>query len=269
MHEIGSLVLSALFLRGSPYGEALSWAGWHKPMRILERHPGSFEKYIAELRREGMWQEAARLDRPGLCSWAERIVASKRVLTAIDDRYPQRWLKVLGGKAPPAIWVGGDFPQGEFVGIAGSRHPTTASLRLAREFAAHVATTGKGLVSGGAQGVDRTAARAAFRASAPVVELLPHGISLAPAASKRGCVLSCAAPTEPFSTLAAMERNTLLYAFSEKTLAIQPKFKEGGTWHGAASALRRRLCTVLVNEDGTEATQALIALGALPWRGGE
>jgi predicted Rossmann fold nucleotide-binding protein DprA/Smf involved in DNA uptake len=61
-----------------------------------------------------------------------------------------------------------------------------------------------------------------------------------------------------------MERNTLLYAFSEITVLAHARFKEGGSWHGAVNALRRRLTHLLVPNDGQLAHRALIALGAHP-----
>jgi predicted Rossmann fold nucleotide-binding protein DprA/Smf involved in DNA uptake len=62
-----------------------------------------------------------------------------------------------------------------------------------------------------------------------------------------------------------MERNTVLFAMSHAAVVCHAKFKEGGAWHAAVNALRRRLCPVFVWEDPDDtACRALIALGAMP-----
>lgn len=61
-----------------------------------------------------------------------------------------------------------------------------------------------------------------------------------------------------------MERNSLIYLAGEYAVAIGARFGEGGTWHGAVTALRKRLTEVRVPQDGSRASQALINLGAVP-----
>ena len=68
----------------------------------------------------------------------------------------------------------------------------------------------------------------------------------------------------PFTAPAALHRNTLLYGMSDLTIAIGPRRGEGGTWHGAVSALRRRLGPVAVWLDEAPGVPALLALGAKP-----
>lgn len=78
---------------------------------------------------------------------------------------------------------------------------------------------------------------------------------------------SLRAPFEEFSTSAAMERNRLIYAASEATLVVRARHREGGSWHGAITALRDRLCPVFIQEDPSSlAHRTLIALGAIPLR---
>jgi hypothetical protein len=61
-----------------------------------------------------------------------------------------------------------------------------------------------------------------------------------------------------------MERNALLYAFSPSTVVCHSRFREGGTWHGAIDAHRRRTTSLIVRDDGSPASRAFVALGAVP-----
>ncbi len=58
--------------------------------------------------------------------------------------------------------------------------------------------------------------------------------------------LSPAGHQEGFSTALAMHRNRLLYSAAVLAIVIDPRFKAGGSWHGAVLALRQRLCRVCV-----------------------
>lgn len=59
-----------------------------------------------------------------------------------------------------------------------------------------------------------------------------------------------------------MARNALIYAAAEFAVAIHPRFKEGGTWHGAVEAHRRRLTRIAVLEESESmAVRALRGIG--------
>ena len=58
-----------------------------------------------------------------------------------------------------------------------------------------------------------------------------------------------------------MERNALIYAFGRRALVVRPRWRQGGTWHGAVDALRRRLGALGVYGDD-RAASALEGLGA-------
>jgi hypothetical protein len=76
---------------------------------------------------------------------------------------------------------------------------------------------------------------------------------------------SLCSPCDAFSSSAAMERNRLIYAASEATLVVRARHRIGGSWHGAVTALRDRLCPVFVQEDRSSlAHRTLISLGAIP-----
>jgi predicted Rossmann fold nucleotide-binding protein DprA/Smf involved in DNA uptake len=213
------------------------------------------------LRAAGYLDEAVALATPGLLAWAETRAA--RVLTPACRAYPENWQTRLADAAPPALWKQGDLPIKTWVGIVGSRSVGAEEEAFAREVGREAARAEYGVVSGGAVGCDTFGARGAAGAGGPVVRILPCGLDRS--RSDEGAALALAAPGEPFSTALAMERNALIYAAAEGTVVVHARYRQGGTWHGAADALRRRLGPLLVREcRENPAHRALIALGAHP-----
>ena len=215
--------------------------------------------------------EAAALDQPGVLSRAEDLLSSGKVLAAGQPEYPLRWETKLGASAPPVFWKLGEMPAPPFVVIVGSRNPLPGAWKFASALAVLVVEKGFSVASGGAYGIDTVAARASTAAckdkAPPLVEILPRG--LASLGKAKHCILSAAPPSEPFSTPLAMERNTLLYALAETAVVCQPRLREGGSWHGACGALRRKLTRVCVLDDDSAAAKALVALGAVGVRSPE
>ena len=61
-----------------------------------------------------------------------------------------------------------------------------------------------------------------------------------------------------------MERNALIYAYGTHTVVIRPRYRVGGTWHGATDALRRDLGVVgVLGRRADAASEALTAIGAV------
>ena len=204
---------------------------------------------------------ATILSTPGLLDWAERAVEDGAALTAVSGGYPLRWFEAFGDLAPPALWRAGTVPLRPWVGAVGSRRIGEEVEAYMGEIGERVATMGRGLVSGGAVGCDTAAEESALASGAPVLRILPHGLGLR--ALEDGASQIClAAPQEPFSRALAMERNALIYAAADATVVGHARMRQGGTWHGASEALRRRLGRVLVRPDGSPAARALKALGA-------
>lgn len=112
----------------------------------------------------------------------------------------------------------------------------------------------------------------------PMLEILPFGLPFIPKSTAPqfrparlalpvpgGWQISCRPINEPFSREAAMERNLLIYAVASATVVVHARYKEGGSWWGAISALKKGLGPVLVREDPAEpGLCALIALGGIP-----
>jgi predicted Rossmann fold nucleotide-binding protein DprA/Smf involved in DNA uptake len=75
-------------------------------------------------------------------------------------------------------------------------------------------------------------------------------------------------PSEPFATRNAMERNAAIFAAACAAVVVQPRLGQGGTWHGANAALRRRETPLAVfpgstDPDVVRASRALAMGGAV------
>lgn len=253
------IVLVALYLRGGPRPLVPSRRGWPGVLRRLRMRPVSVAEAANQLRAGGFWVEAGLLEDAKLLRWAED--AAPHALTPLSDRYPQGWLASLGEASPPAVWVRGVPPIGDWVGAVGSREVGPRVAGFAREVGRQVVASGRALVSGGAQGCDTYAAQGALAAGGQVVRVLPAGFRHSPATD--AIDLSACAPDEPFSTGTAMERNALIYASATGTAIVHARFRQGGTWHGATDALRRKRSRLWVRRDAaSQAHRALAALGA-------
>jgi predicted Rossmann fold nucleotide-binding protein DprA/Smf involved in DNA uptake len=191
------------------------------------------------------------------------------LLTAVDDSYPKRWLKVLGQSAPPAVWLTGELPAtSEYISIVGSRSANRVALKFAEGCGAEAQRLGFSVASGGARGCDMAAMRKVDATAR--LEILPFGLRVAETGEQRGsrCAatrITVCAPNEEFTIGSAMERNALIYAIAEFAIVANARFKSGGAWHGAIDAHRRHLTRLIVREDnGNIAHRALAALGAIP-----
>jgi predicted Rossmann fold nucleotide-binding protein DprA/Smf involved in DNA uptake len=275
---VSGSALIALYLRGFS-GFSLPRRRWPMVDQALRRHARSVEEAPAALRREGLWAEALALESQAgqvRLRDAALLLRAGRSITAASEGYPRRWLSVLGDAAPPALWRVGPsrgLPARPLLAIVGSRSPSRSSAVFAAECAAEASRLGFQIMSGGAPGVDRIAAQAALRQSGLAIEILPCGLESEAAADfgvGGSLRLAASEPAAGFEVGAAMERNALIYAAAEAAIVVQPRFRQGGTWVGAANALRRRLSRVLVfiREDMPpeehRAARALIALGAEP-----
>lgn len=245
----------ALFLNGAPRSTPTQRTRWPLIDAAIRRDSPALAQASDCLHEAGLAFEAVALEECGLLDWARSQCDQGLVLTIVDDQYPARWRRVFGSSAPVVLWKAGDLPNCSYTAMVGTRRPTAPQRLWAEQAAA-----GTTILSGGAAGIDSIAA-----ASAPhALEILPFGIQRH---SRPYPALSLCAPWQEFTTAAAMERNALIYAAAERAIVIGPRLKVGGTWHGAAYALRKRLTTVEVLDDGSPGARALIALGATPIQG--
>ncbi len=261
---MAEVVFAALYLEGAPRGLAIPKARWRLVLGHLREASPTLGGASRALRRAGLVEESILLDEPRLLDWAERRVCAGVVLTAASQGYPGPWRARLGAQAPPALWLRGPMPQGPFLAIVGSRNVSGPIRRFASACGQEAARLGFTVVSGGACGCDRAAARGAAAARPEgVVEILPCGMD-----RRRerfpGTALSPFAPEAEFCAAQAMMRNTLIYALGEAALLVHARLGEGGTWKGAIAAHRRRLAPLLVRAGAGRAAQALCGLGAVP-----
>lgn len=267
-------LLCALYLRGAPRGYAPSKSAWPGVARVLLRAEGDAREAARLLRAFGSRGEALLLEDERLLEWAREVWESRSAITVADPEYPEIWLFRLGRASPPAFWIEGSMPSAPFVGVVGSRSVGSSVLAFSRAVGARAAELGYSVASGGAEGCDRAALRGAHlrvgvsrsegRAQG-VLEILPCGLGVAGPRVPWTRVSLCA-PGSPFTTGQAMERNALIYAVSNSTVVAHVRYRQGGSWHGAISALRGRLGGLIVRRDGEKGSSALLSLGAIPIR---
>ena len=189
-------------------------------------------------------------------------------------------------------------PHAPVIAVVGSRGPEQVTATMAASIGVVIARLGFAFCSGGAAGVDTVAADGFCEGGVACdqsdnVGAKFGGIIVTPLYGWRrdqrhdgvACVssdsavaiahsdasdctlaeFSCNPPWAAFSTAAAMERNQLIYALADAAVILQPRYRQGGTWHGAITAHRMRLCQLIVPENpACLATRALVALGATP-----
>lgn len=267
--ETGEIVLGALYLRGIQRSGEATRKNWARVLQVLRVSETSLEQAADNLAKCGFWAESSVLNQPGIVAEAERLYSQNNYITPASPSYPIRWLSTLEGSAPPALWKKGELPDRDSVTIVGSRKISDETRSFTEALGHEVVRLGLAVASGGAIGCDRAAAAGAAAGSRKagiepqLIEILPYGIEL-DTQKRQGCVLSLVAPNEEFSRAVAMERNTLLYALSSYAIVAEAKFKEGGAWHGAVAALRRKLSSLIVrNNPDDPAVNALKALGAV------
>lgn len=193
-------------------------------------------------------------------------------------------------------------PTAGMAAIVGARDAGARHLERVAVLARVMARAGWGLCSGGAVGVDFAAISAYELAGGlKAVEIVPYGLwsegfwgqinvcrsffGKTKTAQEITCevrgriglegdtgdvrnnapkiFLSLMPPFGTFNVRAAMERNALIYAGADHTVVVSPKYKTGGTWHGACDALRRRLSPVILAREDSVSTRALMGLGAV------
>ena len=229
--------------------------------------PGDLADAVTELIGDASITTVAAADLDGQGIWT---------LTIVDDTYPASLRERLGKNAPPVIFGVGDsgLLDGQGVGIVGSRNVSEDGARVAQDLAKAAASLGRSVVSGGARGVDQLAMNSAYQADGGVVGVLADSLQarirkpdvLTALDLAQTCLLTQQAPSSGFSPATAMSRNKLIYALSAVTIVVATDENEGGTWAGAAEALKKRISIVAAwRSDGEgPGNQALESLGAVP-----
>ncbi len=199
------------------------------------------------------------------------------VVSRADDNYPVRLKKHLKSDAPPVLYGCGDAAILETGGLAvvGSRHVDDALVNYTERIGRLAAAARCTIVSGGARGIDQAAMRGALEAGGKVSGILADSLEQTALNREHRNLLiegqlvltSPYDPSSGFNVGHAMQRNKLIYAFSDAALVVSSDYEKGGTWAGAVEQLEKlRLVPVYVH--ATECSKGLEALrqkGALPW----
>ncbi len=179
-----------------------------------------------------------------------------RLISALDDAFPERLRQRLRDACPAFLLVGGprEFLELGSIGVVGSRDASAEALEVAASTATVASSNGKSVVSGLARGIDQAAMAAALEAGVPVVGVPTEGIRVAArnaevrnrVHSGELCIASPYGPTMRFTAGNAMGRNKIIYALADATLVVCSDSGSGGTWEGAREAMRRSFGRVAV-----------------------
>jgi predicted Rossmann fold nucleotide-binding protein DprA/Smf involved in DNA uptake len=226
--------------------------------------------------------EAERIKR--LCNSAtaltfelERLEESGiRVVTFLDEEFPQRLLGTLQTKSSVFVLIAGnaDLLNEVSRGIVGSRNASADSIEAAQSAARTAVRRGEHVVSGLAKGIDRVAMAAALENDGNVIGIPSEGLRQVAKGKEvrnlvhegRICLLSPYGPDARFTVGNAMGRNRFIYGLSSSTLVVASDVRKGGTWAGAEEALKNNFSQVDVwTGDGvTDGNHELVAIGAHP-----
>lgn len=196
-----------------------------------------------------------------------------------DPDYPQRFYHLHD--PPWILYVMGDVRacETDLLAVVGSREPTQASL-LWLEEALHpvIKQFAKGIVSGGARGVDQKAHTLALRSGVPTVVVVPSGLlNLYPSnllewtgaiVQAGGCLISEYEPSLAMHKYLFHQRNRLIAALGQRVIVVEGK-KKSGTLLTAkiASDLGREIGVVPGHplENAYSGNLELLADGAYPF----
>ena len=147
-----------------------------------------------------------------------------------DADYPRRLKKRLGENAPPVLYGCGEAAilNGGGLAVVGSRDVPNALIGYTENVGRLAAEAGRGLISGGARGVDQAGMRGALNAGGRVVGILADSLEKeAMLREHREALMDgrlvLASPYDPaarFQVGHAMQRNKLIYALSDAALVV-------------------------------------------------
>ena len=199
-------------------------------------------------------------------------------VTRADEWYPTKLKRNLKAQAPTVLFGAGEIQllRRPAVGIVGSRNIDEAGAAFARNVGRKAVESGLAVVSGGARGTDRLGMEGALDAGGVSIGVLADSLERTVTQPELRQLLldgklafvTPYIPTAGFSVGAAMGRNKIIYGLSDFTLVVSSEFQTGGTWAGAAEALKTGSAPVFVRDSASapKGNHELIKLGgnALP-----
>ncbi len=131
--------------------------------------------------------------------------------------------------------------------VVGSRHVDDALVQYTEGVGRLAAEAQQTVVSGSARGIDQAALRGALQAGGKVAGIMANGLEQASMnRDNRERLLEgnlvLVSPYDPgagFNVGNAMQRNKLIYAFSDAALVVNSEVNKGGTWTGAIEQLNK------------------------------
>lgn len=207
--------------------------------------------------------------------WSARSIW---VVSRADVRYPKRIKSRLKHEAPPVMYGCGNPELVDNGGLAvvGSRNADDEILSYAQRAGENAASAGRGLISGGAKGVDSAAMDAAAALGGIVCNVMAEGLAAAAISRRfregileqRTLLISPYDPSAGFNVGHAIARNKFIFALADVGLVVNSDLEKGGTWAGAIEQLRKLHYVPLFIRSSGQHSDGLIALqreGALPW----
>ncbi|WP_313238855.1 DNA-processing protein DprA [Delftia acidovorans] len=207
--------------------------------------------------------------------WSARSIW---VVSRADARYPKRVKSRLKHEAPPVMYGCGDLDLVDNGGLAvvGSRDADDEILDYAQRAGVRAASAGRGLISGGAKGVDSAAMDGAEALGGVVCNVMAEGLAQAAISrrfrdglqEKRTLLISPYDPSAGFNVGHAIARNKFIFALADVGLVVNSDLERGGTWAGAIEQLRKlHFVPLYIRSSGKRSAglDALLREGALPW----
>lgn len=186
-------------------------------------------------------------------------------LTRVTEGYPPAVRTRLGPDSPGCLWARGD-PEilcSPMIGLVGSRMLRPLNAQFAREVGRQAALQGYTLVSGNANGADRSAQSACLEAGGRVISVV--ATPLCDQREQKNVLWLAEDDFDMrFSPQRALSRNRVIHALGKMTFVAQSSLDTGGTWDGTVKNLRFGWSRVLGFDDGSPAMRKLFAMGAEP-----
>lgn len=186
-------------------------------------------------------------------------------ISRINADYPELLRFRLKGEAPGCLWCRGDLQllDTPTVSLVGCRDLGEKNRVFAETVGYQAAVQGLTLVSGNARGADRAAQESCLRSGGRVISIVADELTKW---SPRENVLYLSEEDydAPFTTQRAISRNRCIHAMGAMVFVAQANLEKGGSWHGCVQNLRHGWSPVAVFQDGSEAAERLIQMGAIP-----
>ncbi len=186
-------------------------------------------------------------------------------LTRLSAYFPHRLRQALGYHTPAVLFCRGDLSllQQSAVAVIGSRRLKPKNLAFAQDMGRYLAQNDLVLVSGGAAGADLAAQNAcASNGGKSVIFVADRLADHDPA--DHTLYISADGYDIPFANYRALDRNKLIHAQAQITVAVQCSHGTGGTWQGCTENLKHKWSKLFVFDDGSSAMHDLMQKGANP-----